>query len=195
MKLHRIQVKAFVEDASRIELSALIPVFHRWIQTDALDEMLIDVGNYEHVPEGPGILLVAHEADYALDVSGGAPGLLYTRKRDLPGSIGEAVELSLRSLFKAVSLLEEEPSLGGTYRFRTGQLEIRFLDRLQVPNRPESVEVVREDVERVLKSLYGVDTVALDVIADDARLPFAVRVTLPTNPEASVLARRPAVSE
>lgn len=193
MKLHRIQVKAFVEDPSRIELSALIPVFHKWIQTDALDEMLIDVGNYEHVPDGPGILLIAHEADYALDVLG-APGLLYTRKRDVPESIGEAVELSLRSVFKAVRLLEEDSSLDGTYKFRTDELEIRFLDRLQVPNRPESLDVVHDEVERVLKGLYRVDSVEISVVEEDARLPFAVRVRLPANPEASVLAQRLAVS-
>lgn len=195
MKLHRIQVKAFVTDPSRIELTALIPVLHKWIQTDALEDMLIDVADYAHVPNGPGVLLIAHEADYALDLSGGRPGLQYTRKRDVPGTTAEALDLALRRLFSAARLLEEEESLDKAYQFRTDEIEIRFLDRLQVPNRPESIGVVQEAIEKVLKGLYEVGDVELEPIEDDPRLPFAVRVKLPADTAISALAKRLAVSE
>ena len=194
MKLHRIQVKAFVEDPSGIELTALIPVFHRWIQRDALDDMLIDVADYAHVDEGPGIMLIAHEADYALDLSRGRPGLLYTRKRDLPETIGEAVEQALQRVFKAARLLEEDASLGGTYRFRTDELEIAFPDRLRMPNEEASLERVRGDLARSLTGIYGVDDVGLTWTRDDARLPFSVHVSIESAPSLDKLAARPAVS-
>lgn len=181
MKLHRIQVKTFVKDPSRIRLSGLIPVFHKWIQTDALDELLIDVADYEHVPNGPGIMLIAHDADYALDVSDGRPGLQYTRKRNVPATTAEALDLSLRRLFAAAQLLEDEESLNGTYQFRTDELEIRFLDRLQVPNQPGSLDLIREGVETALNEMFGVSAVRLDPFEDDPRLPFGVRVTLPAS--------------
>ena len=194
MKLHRIQVKAFVKDPSGIELSALIPVFHRWIQNDALDEMLIDVANYEHVEDGPGVMLIAHEADYALDLSRGRPGLLYTRKRSVPETMGEALEQALRQLFTAARLLEEEKSLGGSYRFRTDELEIAFPDRLQVPNEEASVDRVRDELVRSLAALYDTDDIDLAWTRDDARLPFSVHVLLAKAPSPADLAERLALS-
>ncbi len=194
MNLHRIQVKCFVRDPSGIDLPALIPVFHRWIQNDALGEMLIDVANYAHVVEGPGILLIAHEADYALDLSRGRPGLLYTRKRDVPETIGEALETALRRLFTAARLLEDEESLGGMYRFRTDELEIGFPDRLRVPNRAESLDLVRDDVVRTLTESYGVERAELEWTGDDSRLPFSVHVTIAGAPALSELTDRPALS-
>jgi hypothetical protein len=43
-----------VNDAEKIDLEAVIPVFHRWIQEQIFDELLLDVANYSHVPDGPG---------------------------------------------------------------------------------------------------------------------------------------------
>lgn len=193
MKLHRIQVKAFVRDPSGIDLSALIPVFHKWIQTDALDDLLIDVANYEHVPSGPGIVLIAHEADYSLDLSRGAPGLLYTRKRNLPGTTAEALDLALRRLASAARLLEVDESLNGSYQFRTDEIEIRFLDRLQVPSRPESLDLVGDAVDNVLKGFFGVSELDVALLEDDPRLPFAIRVKLPANPDVTLTMQRFAV--
>lgn len=194
MKLHRIQVKAFAEDPSSIDSSALIDVFHKWIQNDALGEMLIDVADYAHVPEGPGVVLIAHEADYALEAAGGRPGLLYTRKRDVPATRAEALALSLKRLFAAAHLLEEDPSLEGAYRFRSDEVEIRFLDRLQIPNAPGSLELVRGDVESVLADQYGGSEITVESCEDDPRLPFAVRATLSSAPAVSELAERSAAA-
>ena len=36
-------------------------------------------------PEGPGIVLIADEADFAYDLADGQIGLHYVRKRDLAG--------------------------------------------------------------------------------------------------------------
>ena len=53
---------------SGVELEEFIPVFHDWIQTQQLAELLIDVADYRHVPHGPGVVLVAHDAHYAMDL-------------------------------------------------------------------------------------------------------------------------------
>lgn len=194
MKIHRIQVKTFVRNPSGIKLQALIPVFHDWIQNDRLEDMLIDVADYEHVVDGPGILLIAHEADYALDRSRGRPGLLYTRKRDIPRTLSKAVAASLHRLYTAVRLLEEDTTLGGAYGFRSDELEIRFLDRLQVPNNADSLEAVREEVEAGLGAVYGDCTFDMSWIADDNRLPFALHVLIDGAPSTSELAKRAAIT-
>ena len=55
-------------------------MFHDWIQNQRLDELLIDVVDYRHVHDGPGVILIAHDAHYAFDTSEGRLGLLYSRR-------------------------------------------------------------------------------------------------------------------
>ena len=58
-----------------------VPVFHRLIQADALPgHLLIDVADYAHVPNGPGTLLVAREANVHMDRSDGRLAMAYVRK-------------------------------------------------------------------------------------------------------------------
>ena len=79
---NHIKVKFFVEAPNAVDLPAFIPLFHRWIQKKTVEGLLIDVADYQHVPEGPGILLMGHEGNYAMDMANGRPGLLYSRKRE-----------------------------------------------------------------------------------------------------------------
>ena len=60
--LQRIALKIFLDDASVLEPGDVIPVFHRWIQRQAVDGLLIDVADFPHMPTGPCVVLVAHEA-------------------------------------------------------------------------------------------------------------------------------------
>jgi hypothetical protein len=63
MNAFKIAVKLFAPHA-QVPEGALIPIYHHWIQNHSIpDHLLIDVADYEHVPEGPGTVLVAHEAN------------------------------------------------------------------------------------------------------------------------------------
>ncbi len=78
----KYELKLFLDDASGVELEEFIPVFHDWIQTQQLAELLIDVADYRHVPQGPGIALIAHDAHYVMDLTDARLGLLYSRRRE-----------------------------------------------------------------------------------------------------------------
>src|SRR5258707_522581 len=68
MTSHKIAVKFFIENPAAPAGSELVPVFHSWIQTHAVaDHLPIDVADYQHVKDGPGTLLITHEANFSLD--------------------------------------------------------------------------------------------------------------------------------
>ena len=68
MLAQQLSVKIFAHDPAAVQPAAFIPIFHRWIQESRLaDRLLIDVADYRHVANGPGVLLIGHEAHYALD--------------------------------------------------------------------------------------------------------------------------------
>lgn len=131
-------------------LDSAIPVFHRWIQQDACEELLIDVADYRHLPVGPGVILVAHEANYCLDRTHGRPGLLYQRKTVLDGAFQSRLLHSIRQACRAARRLMAEPEYQGKLSFNFAAWEIVFNDRLLAPNTEQSWTRISQELERIL---------------------------------------------
>jgi len=191
---HRINVKFFVENESALDLMALGAVFHRWIQTAAVPGLLIDVADYKHVPQGPGVLLVGHDGEYALDLGNGRSGLRYTHKREWPGdSLSERLRLTWQRALLAAALLADEPSLD--VAFRTDEVEIAFPDRLRAPNTDETLTAVHDELITTLRELTGDDAVSIARSVGDVRRPFTLLVSIPSEPSlADLLTNVAAVS-
>jgi len=92
MDSSKFAFKFFLENPAALKPGEVVPVFHNFIQTHGVpDHLLIDVADYEHVPNGPGTVLVSHEANIHLDLADGRPGLLYVRKQPLKGDMRERI--------------------------------------------------------------------------------------------------------
>ena len=159
MDAKRVDVKVFVQDGASVEPAELIPVFHGWIQRTAIkDELLIDVADYEHVVDGPGVLLVGHEAQYGFDCTRGRKGLLYSQRRaKIDGGFQKVLEYTLVHALRAAALLEKEEALAGKLKFSSQELLIRINDRLNAPNTPATWKAVESDVRAVLGMAFGSD--------------------------------------
>ncbi len=73
MTSHKLSIKLFADGVPSVAPDAFVPVFHSWIRDNALPgHLLIDVADYAHVPDGPGTLIVSHEANIHLDQEDGA---------------------------------------------------------------------------------------------------------------------------
>jgi len=186
-----VSMKLFVEDPSAVRLKELIPVFHRWIREGLLeDELLIDVASYEHVPKGPGILLVCDKAHYSFDVRGARPGIRYRGRRESSGRSGEdKIARAFRSALQAASLLESEPTLEGRYRFRTSEVEFGIFDRLFAPSDERTLAAVRPALEACVRALYGEQASSIEMTSGP-REPFAVSITTATSPTVEQLLGR-----
>src|SRR4030095_14690853 len=104
MDLQRIGIKVFAEDSAKVDVRDFIPVFHSWIQKQAVENhLLIDVHDYSHIHNGPGILLVAHEGNFSIDLSNGEMGLAYYRKQPTAGSMTQRLNGVLKSALQASS--------------------------------------------------------------------------------------------
>lgn len=172
----RIGVKLYAEDPAAVRPDRFIPVFHGWIQRGAVPGLLIDVADYAHVPQGPGVMLIGHEADHAIDLGEGRPGVLYQRKRDLDGTLEERIGAALDAAEIAAAELEADPDAGGL-RFGRDELLVRILDRLAAPNAPATLEAVRPALLAALERRRPGAALSLEHV-DDPKGPFAVRVRL-----------------
>jgi hypothetical protein len=128
-------------------------VFHRWIKERVLGELLIDVANYLHVPEGPGVMLIGHASDYLMDQREGRLGLLHSRKRLGAPPEARLGDLARRTLHVA-ELLEREPSLAGALRFSANEFVFRINDRLEAPNHDETFARVRPELEKLASRIF-----------------------------------------
>jgi hypothetical protein len=159
--MQHVNIKIFAE-TQEINLADAIPVFHRWIQKHDLPELAIDVADYSHVPEGPGVLLIAHEANYSLDCARNQLGLLYNRKAEVSGDSQTQLQQAYDSVLKACERLEQEPEFQDKLRFDKNRLEIVFNDRLLYPNTDESWNRVQPETARFLDGIFGSGKYALE---------------------------------
>lgn len=191
----KYELKVFLAPDSSVEIEEFIPVFHDWIQTQQLDELLIDVADYRHVPQGPGVVLVAHDAHYVMDLAAGRLGLLYSRRRETHPSRQAITDTAarLRSVWHcaltACQRLALHPALQGRLAFQGQELLLRCNDRLRAPNTPEAYTALAPHLSAFLTALYPGQQVAHRHLPEDASR-LTVAITVPDAPAVeTVLAR------
>ena len=157
----RIGAKLFFEDADNLDLSLFITVFHRWIRNNKVEGLLIDVADYKHVPDGPGVMLIGHDGDFSIDLAEGRPGLRYVRKRGwddpdnddahiLQARLGEV----LRLLQQGADALAGERKLRKIVKFVEGELQVSFSDQLRTPNTADAFASIEAGILAVLRQRH-----------------------------------------
>ncbi len=155
MDLHKFGIKFFATDAERLDILKLIPIYHRWIQQGALEDLLIDVADYSHVPAGPGVMLIAHEGNYALDETGHERGVVYYSKQKLTGELAERLAQVARKALKAAELLRGDAELEGALQLPGNDLQFFANDRLAAPNTDAAYAEIQPALKGFLDRLYA----------------------------------------
>ncbi len=173
----RLLVKVPLETPEPLDLEPVIAVFHGWIQRDAVEGLLIDVADYRHVPGGPGVVLIGHERDYAVDLGDGVTGMACIEKR---GGGEPSLEAQLRAAAArarvAADLLVGAGPLRG-WSVREGELVVRVLDRLLAPAGDEGERATAPAVEDAARAIYGPGAVAEAVPAPKGPVGYRLRAT------------------
>ena len=120
------------------DIESFVPLFHNWIQEDRIpNHIMVDVANYKHIPDGPGIMLIAHEGHFSLDFEDNDLGLLYMRKTPLGDNISETLSSIQQILDFAVELIKTDPKVCEKIEF-SEQYQLISNDRYEFPNDVES---------------------------------------------------------
>ena len=171
MEVHRLGIKFFAADPSSVRLEDFIPVFHAWIQRQNLDgHVLIDVHDYSHLHQGPGILLVAHEGNFSVDAAEGRPGLLYYRKTPTGLPPEDHVAAVVKSAVQACRLLQKKPGI----LFNLDELLVVANDRLSAPNDDRTFAALQPILATALKQVFGGSDFTLTRVSTDPKERLAV---------------------
>jgi hypothetical protein len=175
MNIQHVNVKLLVKNPEQVDLEPLIPVFHKWIQGQVCEELLLDVADYRHVFAGPGVVLIGHEANYSVDNTDNRLGIRYNRKGVLDGSNQDRLRQAARAALTACQRLEAEPRLEGRLRFNGQEFEVFINDRLVAPNCAATREAIRPELQIFSEKLFRGKEFSLSY-ATDPRMLFAVSV-------------------
>jgi len=170
MEMQHVNVKLLVRDPGDVDLDPLIPVFHSWIQKQVGEGLLLDVADYRHVPEGPGVVLIGHEGNYSVDNTDDRLGVRYNRKAALDGSNQDRLKQAARAALTACQRLEAESRLGGKLRFDGQEMEIFINDRLLAPNNEATREGFKSDFATFLQQLFRGGKFTTSFSSDTRRL-------------------------
>ena len=177
MDIQHVNVKLFVERPERIDMSSYLTVFMEWIQEQPFDELLIDVADYRHVPNGPGVILVGHEASYSMDPTGGRLGLLYNRKSPMAGSVQSRIQQAIQAVLNAAERLQSHPSQLDALKFDFRSIQFILNDRLLAPNTKETYLAFTDALRPVLGERYV--SCEVEQVSSDPRERLAVLATSP----------------
>ncbi len=155
MEFQHVNVKLFIKSSAEVNLEALVPVFHGWIQNQAAGDLLLDVADYRHVPSGPGIVLIGNFGNYSLDNGGGRLGVRYNRKAPLEGTNLDCLVQATHAALTACQKLQSEPSLGGHVQFGGHEIEVTINDRLLTPNTSATRAALDSELRTFFSTLFG----------------------------------------
>ena len=171
--LEHINVKLLLKDW--IDLDSVIPIFHNWIQNRILPELLIDVADYRHVHDGPGIVLIGHEADYSIDQTDGRVGLRYNRKAPLRGTNQEKLSQALCAALVSAKHLQQDTRLNNKFHFNGREIDLFVNDRLLAPNNEETRRSLDPDLRSFANRFLDGAEFSLSY-ERDSRRTFGVRI-------------------
>ena len=135
--MHKFGLKRKIKSI-QTDIESFVPLFHNWIQEDRIpNHIMVDVANYKHISDGPGIMLIAHEGHFSLDFEDNDLGLLYMRKTPLGDNISETLSSIQQILDFAVELIKIDSAIGEKIEF-SEQYQLISNDRYEFPNDVES---------------------------------------------------------
>lgn len=170
----RVYAKIF-SPSPAIPDERFVPVFHRWIRQRAVRGVLIDVADYTHVPDGPGVILVGHDISFALDRSDGQFGLVAQRRRPFVGDSVDGVVATLEALFTVADGLEHDVS-DAKLDFGRTRIRIEANDRLRVPNSDDGFVRLEPIAAAAAKRVFADREIVVKRLPNDRRDRLAVIV-------------------
>ena len=154
MNIQKFGVKLFFNTNGSINSKDFIPVFHSWIQDNIFDDhLLIDVADYSHILDGPGVILISHEGHFSLDQESQQPGIMYMRKTEIAGSFNERFNMVLSTVIKAANRLSDI-NINKQVDFKPNLFRFIANDRLYAENTADNQDLYKQKIQNSLDGKY-----------------------------------------
>jgi hypothetical protein len=106
MNLQRVHLKVFTDAPETFSLDPFLDIFARWREDKTHPCAWLDLADYAHVENGPGIMLIGQRGNLSMDLAAPGPGILYANKKDLGAGDADRIAETFRralQLFEALT--------------------------------------------------------------------------------------------
>ena len=182
MDLQKFGIKLYLTTNGSFDSKDFIPVFHNWIQDKVVDDhLLIDVADYSHIPDGPGVMLIAHEGHFSLDQENYQSGIMYMRKTEIEGDFIQRFNKVLTTTIEAANRLTKN-NINKDVDFIHNSFRFIANDRRVAENTHENQKLYQDKVQKALSELYPTCEVEYENISiENERLAFTVNFSQDIN--------------
>jgi rhodanese-related sulfurtransferase len=150
------------------DLEPAIGLFHRFIQRSLVEGHLLDVADYRHVPNGPGVLLVGQDVDYGIN----AHAFTVTMKRrgdDAATQFTDAVRMALGT----IDAIDADGAL--PCRFDPTQMRVSVADR-KLGTHAQVQSALLAEIAPAVEVMFGPDAAVDPAAVADPRRPPEISV-------------------
>ena len=188
MELQHLIIKLPVDGPLGLDPAKSVDLFHQWVARQVMPGvLLIDVAELLHVPNGPGVIAVGVEADFALDHTGGTWGVLYRRKTILGGTNQDRI---LQAVAFAAQMAQRfQEAFPGALNLSRTEFDLIINDRGLAPNIAETYAAATPAIEAGLRAALGHEDFQLTRHDRERRQRFGVTVISALPFELAILAR------
>ncbi len=170
--LQRIDVKLLLDTPPAPNLDPFLAIFDRWRRDEGHPCDWVDLADYAHMTQGPGILIAGKRDRYSINLNPPGPGLLTSTQSGLRGGLRERFAEALGRARALNAALTAEPEFPADFKPREGCWEIFINDRLGFPNDDAADARVRP----AAAAAFGADPRRLARHADPlGRLGYSLR--------------------
>jgi hypothetical protein len=174
--LHRVCLKLYATVGDDIPGATFVPIFHEWIRDRRLDGVLLDVADYTHVPESPGVMLMTHAVAFSLDRADGRFGIQAQRRRAVDGDSASAIAATLAALLAVADLLQRDPRVEGRLQFDRRAVRVESNDRLRAPNSDAGFDLLSRAALGAWSATFPGHTVSAARVVTDPRDRLSIEV-------------------
>lgn len=152
MNIQKINWKLAILNSKDVRPFDFFRVFNDWIPDSP--EIFVDVADYQHVHNGPKVILVGHYVDYILEDDEGTLSFVFSQKRSKATSNAENLEQSLQAFKVACKRLQQDDVLK-KLQFDTSSLTFLINDRALAQANESSYQDVKEDLSSFADKSFG----------------------------------------
>lgn len=190
MDSQRYAFKLLAKPGPEIPERDLVLFFHRLIQARSLAETCVDVADYSHVPDGPGVMLICHEAHYSLERVQGHLGLRCAGKRGFEGDASARIRKIVGKTLRLAELAEAHEVLSGRLRFDTSAATLWLEDRLIAPSTDETFAAFAPVLAEALTPVWGGPPILTRGASAPSKERFQIDIAFPAAPPIAALLTR-----
>lgn len=153
--LQRIDLKVMARAPEPPPLDPILTVFDRWRREEDAPSDWVDLADYAHMPQGPGVMMAGKREHFVVDTNEPGLGVMVQTRKDLDGAVEERfLEAFRRHLTLAVRLVGE-PEWPQAIQVESGKWLVAVNDRLHFPNDDETDADLKTGLVAALDRLFG----------------------------------------